>query len=89
MMGHFGGKAPFQHHQERKMGLDDQDAFPQDSHPFNEPAVSHQVFVQKPSSQPWARSDAKKEEFKDPDVWDPPTPKVEKKRANNWGAGAQ
>jgi katanin p60 ATPase-containing subunit A1 len=27
------------------MGLDDQDAFPQDSHPFNEPAVSHQVFV--------------------------------------------
>lgn len=61
--------------------------FPQDSQPFNEPVVNHHIFVQKPSG--LASGDPSKEE-KDPDVWDPPTPKVpEKKKATKWGAGAR
>lgn len=49
--------------------------------------MSHQIFVHKPSG--IAQNDPFKEE-KDPDVWDPPTPKIENKKKNTkWGAGGR
>ena len=41
--------------------------------------INHQIFVKQPSNK---YSEPK--EDKDPDVWDPPTPKIEKKKSN-WG----
>lgn len=47
--------------------------------PFNEPIVSHQVFVKQPFQK------EKKEPQKDLDIWDPPSPKILKKKTSNWG----
>ena len=98
MNKHFGNMAPFQHHSRAKFGPIDQDQaigdfdhFHQSQkeqpyeqpQPFNEPVVSHQVFVKQPR-----REDPHNEEFKDPDVWDAPTPKPAKKKSN-WGGAAR
>ena len=45
--------------------------------------MSHQVFVKQPR-----REEPGSNDFKDPDVWDPPTPKPVKKKSN-WGGAAR
>ena len=82
MIRHFGELAPFQHHH-LPDDIPDQDQDVGDIF-NNEPVINHQVFVKQPSqSKP-------QEENKDPDVWDPPTPKPPaKKKASNWGAAAR
>lgn len=67
-----------------KMGMDPND-YDQPSPQNNEPYINHQIFVRGPKQdQP--------PEFKDPDVWEPPTPlQREKKKAQNanWGQKAR
>lgn len=46
--------------------------------PYNEPVINHQIFVKQPSIKEQPRED------KDPDVWDPPTPKIDNKKSK-WG----
>ena len=48
---------------------------------FNEPAVNHEIYVKRPN-----QKEEKQDEFKDPDVWEKPSPLVQKKKASNWGA---
>jgi katanin p60 ATPase-containing subunit A1 len=83
MVDHFK-MLPFQHHAYPKASFDPQDAYDRQDpspSPFNEPYVPPQVFVQ----QPRHRQDHG--DFKDPDVWDPPTPpQREKKKVSNWGS---